>query len=209
VTLINTIVEEVREAFIGPKRRTWAESARDTYAATMAGLKGYGGDALSNTARSFNEALPYIERAGYDVTEIEVGIGLSPKIVPHLQIREILDDEERAEILREVSNKRMVYTILHSLFRATAARKRLKFKQYHFTEIEMELSLLPTVTLKFKPNGGNRADRPDDLLEDAKTLGVLKDQEEELKDKISVLQDKGKPGPKKRKTTKKPKSKTS
>lgn len=147
------IFEDMRLALMGKKSgHSWSASASDAYGATLNGLKEISGDTLSKTAARFNEALPYIERAGYDVIEIEVGLGLSPKIVPHLRMREMISETEQAALLAETSDKKLVNTILGSLFKASAARSKLKFRQFHFTDIELELSILPTVVLKFRPN---------------------------------------------------------
>lgn len=147
------IFEDMRQALLGRnKDHSWTASANDAYSATVGGLKELSGDTLTKTAARFNEALPYIERAGYDVTEIEVGLGLSPKVVPHLRMRELINEEEQQQLLSETTDKKLVNTILSSLFKASAARSKLKFKKFHFTDIELELSILPTVVLKFKPN---------------------------------------------------------
>lgn len=151
------IMEDMRQALLGRKKgHSWSTSASDAYSATVDGIKGFSSDTLSKTAQRFNEALPYIERAGYDVTEIEVGLGLSPKVVPHLRLRELISDDEERALLFETREKKLVNTILSSLFRASSTRKNLKFNKFHFTDIELELSILPTVVLKFKPNDAHQ-----------------------------------------------------
>lgn len=147
------ILEDVRQKLLGGEStKTWSENASSAYSATVEGLKEFSGDTLGKTAAGFNEALPYIERAGYEVTEIEVGLGLSPKVVPHLRLRELISMEEQTMLMTETRDKRLVNTILGSLFRASAARSKLNFNKFHFSDIELELSILPTVVLKFKPN---------------------------------------------------------
>ena len=147
------IVEDVRRKLLGrDSTATWGENASSAYAATVEGLKEFSGDTLGKTAGRFNEALPYIERAGYEVTEIEVGLGLSPKVVPHLRLKELISEEEQVALLEETKEKKLVNTVLASLFRASAARRKLNFNKFHFSDIELELSILPTVVLKFKPN---------------------------------------------------------
>ncbi len=150
------ILEDMRQKLLGRENTTtWSENASSAYAATVEGLKEFSGDTLGKTAARFNEALPYIERAGYEVTELEVGLGLSPKVVPHLRLKDIISDEEKAALLEETNDKKLVNTILSSLFRASAARSKLNFNKFHFSDIELELSILPTVILKFKPNQGD------------------------------------------------------
>jgi len=147
------ILEDMRLALLGRKQEhDWKASGKDAYQATVGGIKDFSGDTLAKTAQRFNEALPFIERAGYDVTEVEVGLGLSPKVVPHLRIREQISEEEQLLLLEETRETKLVNTILTSLFKASAAHKKLKFKKFHFSDIELELSILPTVVLKFRPN---------------------------------------------------------
>ncbi|NVJ69879.1 MAG: hypothetical protein HWE08_05965 [Alphaproteobacteria bacterium] len=167
------ILEEMRQALLGRRPgHSWSSSASDVYSATLGGLKNFSGDTLSKTAQSFNEALPYIERAGYEVTEIEVGLGLDPKIVPHLRLREMISDEEQVILLEETRKKKLINTILSSLFRASAARSKLKFRRFHFSSIELELSILPTVVLKFSPNEKEAVGQTENLPE------IIEDKEE-------------------------------
>lgn len=147
------ILEDMRLAILGRKQEhDWKESSKDAYEATVGGIKGFSGDTLTKTAQRFNEALPYIERAGYDVTELEVGLGISPKVVPHLKIRELISEEEQNLLLEETRDRKLVNMILTSLFKASAAHKKLKFRKFHFSDMELELSILPSVVLKFRPN---------------------------------------------------------
>lgn len=153
------ILEDMRRKLLGRESTaTWSENASSAYSATVEGLKEFSGDTLGKTAARFNEALPYIERAGYEVTELEVGLGLSPKVVPHLRLKELIDDDAKLALLEETKDKRLVNTILGSLFRASAARSKLNFNKFHFSDIELELSILPTVVLKFKPNEAHQTD---------------------------------------------------
>lgn len=149
---LNEILEDMATAFRGNKtRQEWAGNTKEAAQATMSGLRGLGADTLTGTADKFNQALPYIERAGYDVTEIQVGIGLSPRLIADLRIRELISDEARAELLEEVAERKLISTILSSLFRAADAREKLQFKQFQFASLELELSIMPVVSLRFLP----------------------------------------------------------
>jgi hypothetical protein len=145
--------EDIRQAFFGKSSQmNIQESAVQAYGTMARELKNLGGDTLSKTAQQFNEALPYIERAGYDVTEVEVALGLSPKVVPHLRLRELIEEDQQQALLEETQGKTLINTILSSLFRASAARRKLNFKRFHFEEIELEIGIIPGVVLKFRPN---------------------------------------------------------
>jgi len=147
------ILEGMRQAFLGRKAGYgWKRGAAEAYGATVSEIKDISGNTLTGTAEKFNAALPYIERAGYRVTEIEVGLGLSPKLTAHLMLEDVISESEQEKLLLETKDKKLVNTILNTLFKASNARSKLKFKRFHFTHLELELSILPTVVLKFRPN---------------------------------------------------------
>jgi hypothetical protein len=169
------IFEDMRQALLGNKPgHKWGSSAGDAVNATIGGLKGFGGDTLTSTADKFNQIMPYIERAGFDVIEIEVGLGLSPKVVAHLVLRELLDDEAQADLLQELKGKKLTQTIISSLFKTSEARKKLNFKRFHYTHIELELSILPTIVLKFRRNDSN-GDGNIDADEELITSEIIED----------------------------------
>jgi len=122
------------------------------YRAAKDGLKGLGSDALKRTAQEFNDTLPFIERAGYKVSMIDVGLGLSPKIISVLQYTHDLNDEEQADLLSEIRNNSLQHTILSSLFAASALREKLRFRHFKFSALELDISVLPTVSLRFLPD---------------------------------------------------------
>ncbi|MCJ9430127.1 hypothetical protein [Kordiimonas marina] len=156
------ILEDMRQAFLGRKAGYgWKQGAADAYGATVSEIKDLSGNTLTGTAEKFNAALPYIERAGYRVTEIEVGLGLSPKLTAHLMLEDVISEADQEDLLLETKEKKMVNTILNTLFKASNARTKLKFRRFHFTHLELELSILPTVVLKFRPNG--KPDTPETL----------------------------------------------
>lgn len=153
------IFEDMRLALLGRKKdHNWGESAKDTYQASVAGIKGVSSDTLEKTTQNLNDALPFIERAGFETTEIEVGLGLSPRVIAHLHVREILTQDEQQDLIEETKKRKIINTILISLFKAAATHKKMRFPNYSFTHMELELSIMPTVSLKFRPNGTSEHD---------------------------------------------------
>lgn len=157
-------LKEAGAALMGRKAgHDWRQAAGEVYSSTTEGLKGIGAGTLTGTADKFNEILPYLERAGFTVTELEVGIGLSPKVNAHLEMINDISEEEKIMIMTEVTGRKLISAVLSSLFKAVEAREKLKFNKFHFTHIELELSILPTVMLKFRPN--HQGDNPEDSIE--------------------------------------------
>lgn len=150
------LFEDLKQAFMGGE--SWTGKADTALRAAGDSMRGIGSDTLKTTADRFNAALPFIERAGYRVTGVDVGLGLSPRVVSHLALERRLDSDARTALLDEVRDQTFLHTVLSALFSAADTRDRLKFQDFHFTGLELELSILPTVSLKFHPDQGNQGD---------------------------------------------------
>lgn len=125
-------------------QKPWYDEAIDQ-------IRGYGSQKLEEIVERFDSALPFIERAGFSVTEIEVELGVNPKLIPHVQAEDVIADEERALLMEEVAGRRLTATILSSLFRAADFGRRIDFTGYRFFEIEVEVGVIPSVKVKFMP----------------------------------------------------------
>ncbi len=132
--------------------KSLSQKSGEAYRKAKDGLKGFGTDTLKRTAQEFNNALPYIERAGYEVTAIEVGLGISPRIISELKLCRTIDDAEKQALLEEVRGETLKHTILSALFSASSVRDKLKFNRFHFAALELEVSVLPVVSLRFMPD---------------------------------------------------------
>jgi len=126
------------------ERKPWYDDAIDQ-------IRGYGSQKLEEIVERFDSALPFIERAGFSVTEIEVELGVNPKLIPHVQAEEVVEGDERALLMEEVAGRRLISTILSSLFRAADFGRRVDFTGYRFFEIEVEVGVIPSVKVKFMP----------------------------------------------------------
>ena len=121
---------------------------------TFGQITGYGADKLEETAERLNGVLPYIERAGFRVTEIEVNMGVTPAVIPHVQVDDVLPKAERPALMAELKGRTFATGILSSLFRAADFGKRIDLKGFDFFEIEIELGVIPSVTVKYMPGDG-------------------------------------------------------
>lgn len=116
-------------------------------------VRSVGANTLEHIAKQFNDALPYIAEAGYKVLEIEVGIGISPRLIAHLRRhRELSLDEEKA-LLELVKQRRFLSLLMQTLFNAGRIQRRMQFTNFEFQDLELELSVLPTASVKFRPRG--------------------------------------------------------
>ena len=133
---------------------TAGAQAKAWVANTFGQITGYGADKLEETAERLNSVLPYIERAGFRVIEIEVNMGVTPAIIPHVQVDDVLPKAERPALMAELEGRPFATGILSSLFRAADFGKRIDLKGFDFFEIEIELGVIPSVTVKYAPRDG-------------------------------------------------------
>ena len=134
------------------------KKVKELYDYTGEGLKNMGSGTLEGTVRRFNEAIPYIEKAGYQVTEVELGLGVTPSIIPHLAPTHVLGKEERASLLDEVKDKTLITTVLTTLFKAGDMGRRVSFTGFDFMCLEIEVGIIPSITLRYKKNKASAED---------------------------------------------------
>jgi hypothetical protein len=108
-----------------------------------------GGEKIQEMVTSFQQALPTIKSAGYELTEFEIELGVTPKLIPHFRYSPRSDEavEGAREALRE---NKLGSLILGALLRAGAAHKQIKVAGFAFSHIEIELGLIPSVRLQYK-----------------------------------------------------------
>lgn len=115
-------------------------------------LKGSTNEKIQEYTEELNELLPVINRIGYEIRQIEIEIGISPKLIPHFsKIKEVSEDAVQAE-LYEYKDKKLSLFILTSLIKASKMQNIISIGNLKFTEVELELSVLPAVKLRFLPS---------------------------------------------------------
>jgi len=108
-----------------------------------------GSDKLQELITSFQQALPAIKSAGYEITEFEIELGVTPKLIPHF--RHAPKSVEDVEAAREaLKNNKLGQILLGALLKAGDVHKQIKVAGFGFSHIEIELGLIPSVRLQYK-----------------------------------------------------------
>ncbi len=98
---------------------------------------------------SFQQALPAIKSAGYEMTEFEVELGVTPKLIPHFRhAAKSLEDVDAARAM--LKDNKLGMMILVALLKAGDVHKQIRVAGFGFTHIEIELGLIPSVRLQYK-----------------------------------------------------------
>lgn len=116
-------------------------------------LKAMGTEKIQELVTSFQQALPAIKSAGYELTEFEIELGVTPKLIPHF--RHAARSEEHVEEARTLlRDNKLGMVILNALLKAGDVHKQIKVAGFGFSHIEIELGLIPSVRLQYKNEGG-------------------------------------------------------
>lgn len=107
-------------------------------------------EAVKALVANMNEALPYIERAGYRVSEIELGLSVPPKVLLHLTLDEEISDEVREALLKDCEGKWFTRQLIERLHNVRQIQRATEFVGMAFDEIEIEIALVPSVLLHYR-----------------------------------------------------------
>mgnify|MGYP001164879963 FL=1 len=114
----------------------------------MANLKNAGMDKVKGTLKDFEGSLPIITKAGFQLAELNVGVGIPPSIIACFTIKEV-SSEILQEAQAEIESKKIGKLVLDSLIGATKMKEKLELKNMVMKGIEVEIGLLPKVTLVY------------------------------------------------------------
>lgn len=135
-----------------PPAKTLMEHARGIAALPgekLAELKAFGAEKLDQTMSAFVEALPHLRRAGYDLREFEVELGLTPKIIAHFMPAPAIEDEIAAA--REaLKDNKIGASMLSVLRRAGDAHRQIKVPGFACAHMEIDVGVIPAVRLRYR-----------------------------------------------------------
>jgi hypothetical protein len=111
---------------------------------------------IQELVTAFQQALPAIKSAGYELTEFEIELGVTPKLIPHF--RHAAKSAEDANAAREaLRDNKVGLLVLGALLKAGDVHRQINVAGFCFSHIEIEMGLIPSVRLQYKndalPNG--------------------------------------------------------
>jgi hypothetical protein len=116
-------------------------------------LQEAGQKAATDTVEEFNQSMPLIPEAGYRLSELEIELGLPPKAKAHFELIETISVEKQGVVLEKAKALgRMSELLFSALFKAHQLQNTIKVGNFKMKEIEVELGLIPSVSVKFQPS---------------------------------------------------------
>ncbi|HSY38136.1 MAG TPA: hypothetical protein VLA79_01375 [Polyangia bacterium] len=96
----------------------------------------------------FNEALPLLEEAGCTPSEVEVEVGLPPKVVANFATSEV-SQEAIARITTENPDRTLACAILQALAKGARLQKAIEIGRLRASTLAVEIGLAPGLKLTF------------------------------------------------------------
>ena len=108
------------------------------------------GDAILAVVNDLNDTLPHLAKAGYTMNELEIEVGVLPKLIPHFTVDE-MPVENTEQSLTDLEGNTVGYALFKALLKATDLQLKIVIDGMSFARIEIELGLVPVVRLSYKP----------------------------------------------------------
>ena len=110
------------------------------------------GDAILEVVSSLNDSLPHLAKAGYTMDELEIEIGVPPKLIPHFSVDgALVENAENAEqALTDLEGNIIGTTLFKALFKAATLQQKIVINGMSFSRLEIQLGLVPAVRLCYK-----------------------------------------------------------
>ena len=107
------------------------------------------GNAILDAISDLNDSLPHLAKAGYTMDELEIEIGMPPKLVPHFTVDETLA-ENTQQVLTRLEGNRVGSALLIALLKAADLQQKILIDSMTVSRVEIELGLVPAVRLCYK-----------------------------------------------------------
>jgi len=121
-----------------------------TTAASMVVSQAFASDlSTESIMKDFNAALPHLKNAGYILTEMEVELGIPPKLIPHFYHNPEIQ-LNMTKTLKALGDNNIGSALIIALAEAGELQKQLEVAEMQFNHIEVELGPIPALRLQYK-----------------------------------------------------------
>ena len=107
------------------------------------------GDAIFDVVSSLNDSLPHLAKAGYTMDELEIEIGVPPKLIPHFTVEGALV-ENAEQVLTDLEGNIIGSALFKALLKAAALQQKIVINDMSFSRVEIQLGLVPAVRLCYE-----------------------------------------------------------
>jgi hypothetical protein len=117
---------------------------------TKDALADFGAEKTREALSEVNLLLKLLPDAGYEVGQLEVELGVPPKVTIDLKAEPGVNEDKLDAILRDNQDKSVLVAILGSLIQANKLRDAVKVETLELKDVRVVLTASPNITLQWK-----------------------------------------------------------
>ncbi|MDP7010489.1 MAG: hypothetical protein QF685_03840 [Verrucomicrobiota bacterium] len=137
-----------------------AETIRDIRADvedTVEDLKADSEEKMMESLEKIQEAERVFKEAGYKLQAVEMEMGFNPKVVSVLKRESEIGDRKQERLIKQHKDNKLLKSMLTSLFKAEALDDKVHLKNLTFSEVHIEVGLVPAVHVLWEDKSTSRA----------------------------------------------------
>ena len=130
------------------------EQARDllgTAAEKFSDIKDAGAEKLDAYVDELLQGVPLIEEAGFEVSGINIDLGIPPDISVSFKKHGEVSAEKIGEIMEQNPDNKVLYMVLKGLQTAVNLQSKITMNKFTFSGVSIKLGIPPSVSLQYGP----------------------------------------------------------
>lgn len=124
------------------------ENTLDESLTILSDIKEAGSDKINAFVNKVEDLAPLLDQMGFNMNELDVGIGIPPAINLAFTKEKDVDAETIEKLLKENEDKPLLSIIIHSLQNADGLVKAMNLSNYKLGQLSMKIGLPPDVSIK-------------------------------------------------------------
>ena len=136
-----------------------AETIRDIRADvedTVEDLKADSEEKMMESLEIIQEAERVFKEAGYKLQAVEMEMGFNPKVVSILRRVSEIGTRKQERLIKQHKDNKLLKSMLTSLFKAEALEDKVHLKSLTFSEVHIEVGLVPAVHVLWEDKSAAR-----------------------------------------------------
>ncbi|WP_259366975.1 MULTISPECIES: RDD family protein [unclassified Colwellia] len=139
------VIEEEESSFAS---NAFTQKAQKVALEHLKRAQGIGMKKLQESVVQINSSMPYLENAGYTIAELEMELGVSPKVIVIVK----MNNETTLtmdELKEKVKDKPIVTMLVNAIKMSADLQKKISIKSMRSVGMEISLAVTPSVKLLF------------------------------------------------------------
>ena len=136
-----------------------AETIRDIRADvedTVEDLKADSEEKMMESLEKIQEAERVFKEAGYKLHAVEMEMGFNPKVTSVLKRVSEIGARKQERLIKQHQDNKLIKSMLTSLFKAEALEDKVHLKNLTFSEVHIEVGLVPAVHVLWEDKSNTR-----------------------------------------------------